>query len=193
LIRSAKVTRQTKETKVDVRVKLESVGRVKVATGVKFLDHVLTSFGTHSMTDIEARATGDLQHHIVEDVALSLGEALKRALAERSGIRRFGYAIVPMDDALALAAVDLVKRPYSVVELRLSRVMVEDAPREDLEHIFPSLATSMEATIHVKVLDGRNDHHKFEAAVKAFALAFREAISADPARARRPPSSKGVM
>ncbi len=193
MIRSAKVTRQTKETKVDVRVKLESVGRVKVATGVKFLDHVLTSFGTHSMTDIEARATGDLQHHIVEDVALSLGEALKRALAERSGIRRFGYAIVPMDDALALAAVDLVKRPYSVVELRLSRVMVEDAPREDLEHIFPSLATSMEATIHVKVLDGRNDHHKFEAAVKAFALAFREAISADPARARRPPSSKGVM
>ena len=141
MIRSAKVTRKTKETKVEVRVKLESVGRVSAATGVKFLDHMLTSFGTHSMTDIDARATGDLQHHIVEDVALSLGEALKGALADRGGIRRFGYAIVPMDDALALAAVDLVKRPYSVVDLQLSRVMVEDAPREDLEHIFPSLAT----------------------------------------------------
>jgi imidazoleglycerol-phosphate dehydratase len=193
LIRSARVKRQTKETKVDVKVRLENVGKVRAATGVKFLDHMLTSFGTHSMTDIEARATGDLQHHIVEDVALSVGEALKRALADRSGIRRFGYAIVPMDDALALAAIDLVKRPYSVVDLQLSRAMVEDAPREDLEHIFPSLATSMEATIHVKVLEGRNDHHKFEAAVKAFALAFRDAIASDPARARRPPSSKGVM
>ena len=193
MIRSAKVRRQTKETKIVVRVKLESGGKVKAATGVKFVDHILTSFGTHSMTDIEASATGDLQHHIVEDVALSLGEALRKALADRRGIRRFGYAIVPMDDALALAAVDLVKRPYSVVDLQLSRVMVEDAPREDLEHIFPSLATSMEATIHVRVLAGRNDHHKFEAAVKAFALAFRDAIAPDPARARRPPSSKGVM
>ncbi len=94
---------------------------------------------------------------------------------------------------LGLAAVDLVRRPYSVIDLQLTRAMVEDAPREDLEHIFPSLATAMEATIHIRVLEGRNDHHKFEAAVKAFALAFREAVAADPARARRPPTSKGVM
>jgi imidazoleglycerol phosphate dehydratase HisB len=191
--RSATVTRETKETKIVVGVTLAGTGAVKAVTGVKFLDHMLTSFATHSMTDINVRATGDLQHHTVEDVALTLGEALKRALGERNGIRRFGYAIVPMDDALALAAVDLVKRPYSAIALQLDRVMVEDAPREDLEHIFPSLATSMEATIHVKVLDGRNDHHKFEAAVKAFALAFREAVAPDPARARRPPTSKGVM
>jgi imidazoleglycerol-phosphate dehydratase len=145
------------------------------------------------MTDIEVRATGDLQHHIVEDVALALGEALKKALGDRGGIRRFGHAIVPMDEALALAAVDLVRRPYAVVDLQLGRVVLEDAPREDLEHIFPSLATAMEATIHIRVLAGRNDHHKFEAAVKAFALAFREATGPDAARAKRQPSSKGVM
>jgi imidazoleglycerol-phosphate dehydratase len=145
------------------------------------------------MTNMEVKARGDLQHHIVEDVALTLGEALNRALGDRSGIRRFGHAIVPMDEALALASVDLVRRPYSVIDLQLSRLVLEDAPREDLEHIFPSLATSMEATIHIRVLGGRNDHHKFEAAVKAFALAFRDAIARDPARAKGQPSSKGVM
>jgi imidazoleglycerol-phosphate dehydratase len=193
MTRSARIVRETRETRVSVRVALAGAGAVKAATGVKFLDHMLTSFATHSMTDLEVRARGDLQHHIVEDVALSLGEAINRALGDRAGIRRFGYAVVPMDDALALAAVDLVKRPYSVIDLQINRVMVEDAPREDLEHIFPSLATSMEATIHVRVLEGKNDHHKFEAAVKAFALAFRDAAAPDPARARRPPTSKGVM
>jgi imidazoleglycerol-phosphate dehydratase len=191
--RSATITRETKETKVTVRVTLAGTGDVKAVTGVKFLDHMLTSFATHSMTDMEIRATGDLEHHTVEDVALALGEAINNALGERNGIRRFGYAIVPMDDALALAAVDLVKRPYSAIDLKLNRVVLEDAPREDLEHIFPSLAVSMEATVHVKVLEGKNDHHKFEAAVKAFAIAFREAVAPDPARARRPPTSKGVM
>ncbi len=192
-MRMAKFKRETSETRVSVRVRLEGGGKPTVSTGVRFMDHMLTSLATHSMTDIAVSANGDLQHHVVEDVALALGEALNRALGERSGIRRFGYAVVPMDDALALAAIDLVKRPYSVIDLQLTRAMVEDAPREDLEHIFPSLATAMEATIHIRVLEGRNDHHKFEAAVKAFALAFREAVAADPARARRPPTSKGVM
>ncbi len=192
-MRTATLTRKTNETTIRVKVVLEGEGKVKAETGVKFLDHMLTSLATHSMTDIEVRATGDLQHHVVEDVALALGEALKKALGDRGGIRRFGHAIVPMDEALALAAVDLVRRPYAVVDLQLGRVVLEDAPREDLEHIFPSLATAMEATIHIRVLAGRNDHHKFEAAVKAFALAFREATAPDAARAKRQPSSKGVM
>jgi imidazoleglycerol-phosphate dehydratase len=192
-MRSAAITRRTKETTISIKVRLEGRGRVKAETGVKFLDHMLSSLATHSMTDLEVRATGDLQHHIVEDVALALGQALDKALGDRGGIRRFGCAIVPMDEALALAAVDLVRRPYSVIDLQLSRLVLEDTPREDLEHIFPSLATSIGATIHIRVLGGRNDHHKFEAAVKAFALAFREAIAPDPGRAKGQPSSKGVL
>jgi imidazoleglycerol-phosphate dehydratase len=194
-LRNAIVMRKTKETDITVEVNLDGSGRSESRTGIKFLDHMLDSLATHSLMDIKVKATGDLQHHLVEDVAITLGKALSQALADRRGIRRFGDAIVPMDDGLAMAAVDLVKRPYSAVELKLERVMLEDAPREDLEHFFTSIATALEATIHVKVLDGKNDHHKFEAAVKAFALSLREAVSDDPRRAelKGPPSSKGSM
>ena len=194
-MRSAKTTRKTKETDITVEVKLDGTGRSEPKTGIKFLDHMLDSMATHGLLDLKVKATGDLQHHMVEDVAITLGKALSQALGDRRGIRRFGDAIVPMDDGLALAAVDLVKRPYSAVDLRLERVMLEDAPREDLEHFFVSLATALEATVHIKVLDGKNDHHKFEAAVKAFALALREASSPDPRRSKLkgPPSSKGSM
>jgi len=194
-LRSAKITRKTKETDITVVVDLDGTGKSDPKTGIKFLDHMLDSLATHGLLNLKVRATGDLQHHMVEDVAITLGKALGQALGDRRGIRRFGDALVPMDDGLALAAVDLVKRPYSAVDLRLERVMLEDAPREDLEHFFGSLATALDATVHVKVLDGKNDHHKFEAAIKAFALALREAASADPRRAKLkgPPSSKGSM
>ena len=187
------ISRRSKETSVTVKVKLLGTGRSSVRTGVAFLDHVLDSLSTHSLVDIWVRARGDLQHHVVEDVALSLGKAMSKALGDRSGIRRFGYAIVPMDDALALAAVDLVRRPYSVVELGIERPMLEDAAREDLEHFFGSVATAMEVTLHIKVLRGRNDHHKFEAATKAFALSLRDALRPDSEREGRLPSSKGLM
>jgi imidazoleglycerol-phosphate dehydratase len=196
LKRSAEVNRKTKETDISVRVSLDDgTGKPDAKTGVGFLDHMIDSLATHSLIDITVRAKGDLQHHVVEDVAITLGKAIGKALGDRVGIRRFGDAIVPMDDGLALAAVDLVKRPYSAVDLKLERVMLEDAPREDLEHFFGSMAQALEATVHVKVLDGSNDHHKFEAAVKAFALALREAVAVDPRRAKikAPPSSKGSM
>jgi imidazoleglycerol-phosphate dehydratase len=194
-LRSAKISRETKETDIVVEVNLEGSGKSAMGTGVKFLDHMLDSLATHALLDLKVKATGDLQHHLVEDVAITVGKALSKALGDRRGIRRFGDAVVPMDDGLALAAVDLVKRPYSAVDLRLERVMLEDAPREDLEHFFGSLATALEATVHIKVLDGKNDHHKFEAAVKAFALSLREAAAEDPRRAKLkgPPSSKGSM
>lgn len=193
--RSAEVARKTKETDVVVRVTVEGTGRADAKTGIGFLDHMLHSMSTHSLIDLSVKAKGDLQHHIVEDVAITLGKAMGKALGDRTGIRRFGDALVPMDDALALGAIDLVKRPYSVLDLRLERVMIEDAPREDLEHFFASLAQSMEATVHLRVIEGSNDHHKFEAAVKAFALALREATALDPRRAKTkgPPSSKGSM
>jgi imidazoleglycerol-phosphate dehydratase len=194
-MRSAKITRKTKETNITVSVGLDGTGKAEAKTGVAFLDHMIHSLATHSMMDVTVIAKGDLQHHTVEDVAITLGKAIGTALGDRAGIRRFGDAIVPMDDALALAAVDLVKRPYSVLDLKLERVMLEDAPREDLEHFFGSLAQALEATVHVKVLEGSNDHHKFEAAIKAFALALKEAIAQDPRRAKLkgPPSSKGSM
>ncbi len=193
-MRTAKLKRKTKETDISIEVDVDGKGRSEAKTGVKFLDHMLDSLATHSLMDITVRAEGDLQHHLVEDVAITLGKTIGEALGDRAGIHRFGDAIVPMDDSLALAAVDLVRRPYSAVDLRLERVMLEDAPREDLEHFFGSLAVALEATIHVKVLDGRNDHHKFEAAVKAFALSLREAVGTDPRRAvKAPPSSKGSM
>jgi len=193
--RSAEVTRKTKETDITVSVNLDGTGRAEAKTGVAFLDHMLHSLATHSLIDVTVKAKGDLQHHTVEDVAITLGKAIDKALGDRVGIRRFGDAIVPMDDALALASVDLVKRPYSVLDLKLERVMLEDAPKEDLEHFFASIAQALGATVHVKVLEGSNDHHKFEAAVKAFALALREAAAPDPRRAkmREPPSSKGSM
>ena len=194
-MRTAKLTRKTKETDISIEIKIDGKGKSDAKTGVKFLDHMLDSLATHSLIDVTVRADGDLQHHLVEDVAITLGKTIGKALGDRAGIRRFGDAIVPMDDSLALAAIDLVRRPYSAVNMRLERVTLEDAPREDLEHFFGTLAVALEATIHVKVLDGKNDHHKFEAAVKAFALALREAVSMDPRRAaiKAPPSSKGSM
>ncbi len=192
-MRKAQVRKKTRETQVEVSVDLDGRGASVCATGVKFLDHILDSFATHSLVDLSVSAEGDLQHHIVEDVALALGAALSEALSDRAGIARFGEAIVPMDDALVLVSIDLVRRPYASIQLGLERVMVEDAPREDLEHFFQSLATSLGSTVHVKVLDGKNDHHKFEAAVKGVALAFRRAATPDPRRSGKQPSSKGAM
>jgi len=192
-MRTAQIERKTKETELQIKVSLDGRGNSENKTGVHFLDHLLDAFATHSLIDLDVKAEGDLQHHIVEDVALALGSALNKALGDRTGINRFGHAIVPMDDALALAAVDLVRRPFASIKLELKRVTLEDIHREDLEHFLPSLSTSLEATVHVKVLEGHNDHHKVEAAFKAFAQAFRTAIAQDPRRLNQLPSSKGMM
>jgi imidazoleglycerol-phosphate dehydratase len=192
-LRVAEIERKTKETRIRVKVTLDGKGVSDVRTGVKFLDHMLSSLATHSLIDLEVEAEGDLRHHIVEDVALVLGQALNKSLGNRAGILRFGHAIIPMDDALVIGAIDLVKRPFSSIQLQIRRTMVEDAPKEDLEHFFPSLATTLEATIHLKAFEGSNDHHKFEGAVKAFALALRDAITLDSRRPKKLPSSKGMM
>jgi len=192
-LRSADIRRKTRETSIEVHVEVDGSGTSDSRTGVKFLDHMLDSFATHSLIDLKVRAKGDLQHHLVEDVALAFGSALSSALGDRAGIARFGSATIPMDEALAMASVDLVKRPYSSVQLGLERVTVEDAPREDLEHFFQSLIASLGSTVHVRVLDGRNDHHRYEAAIKALAVAFRAAATPDERRAKKTPSSKGKM
>jgi imidazoleglycerol-phosphate dehydratase len=191
-MRIEEVFRKTKETEVKVKVNLDGEGKVAVATGVPFLDHLLTSLGTHSLIDIDASVKGDLVHHSVEDLAIGLGEALSKALGTREGITRFGSAAVPMDCSLALAAVDLVKRPYFKVDLKLRGKKVEEMPCEDIVHFFESLAMSLCANIHVYVEYGSNDHHKAEAATKALALSLRQAVTVDPRR-KGVPSSKGAM
>ena len=191
-LREAIVTRKTKETNIIVKVQLEGSGNVKVNTSIKFLDHLVTSFATHSLIDIQIEATGDLVHHIAEDVALTLGEAINKALGDRKGIKRFGFAIIPMDDALAYSAVDLVKRPFQVAELKIDKEGIEDMPAEDIYHFIQSFSQSLQANIHVIVKYGNNDHHKVESAIKCIALAIRNAISTDSNRTGTP-SSKGVM
>ena len=192
--RTAEIETKTKETTIRVSVDIDGIGKSSVSTGTKFLDHMIAGFSTHSLIDVEIRARGDLQHHIVEDTALALGKALSKALGERKGIVRFGSSYAPMDEALAFASVDLVKRKYYVsngVEFR--RNMIEDIPKEDLQHFFRSLCDSLECTMHLKIEYGANDHHGAEACFKALALALRSAASPDPRRAGVLPSSKGKM
>ena len=191
-MRKDEVYRKTRETEVNVKVNLDGEGLADANTGVSFLDHMITSLATHSMIDITAMVKGDLRHHAVEDLAIGLGEALNKALGSREGITRFGSAAAPMDCSLAFAAVDLVKRPYFKIDLKLRGKKVEDMPTEDINHFFETLATSLCANVHVFVQYGSNDHHKAEAAIKALALSLRQAIAVDPRR-KGVPSSKGVI
>lgn len=191
-MRTQEVYRKTKETEVKVQVNLDGEGKAAMETGIPFLDHILTSLATHSLIDISASVKGDLVHHSVEDLALGLGEALNKALGSREGIVRFGSAAAPMDCSLALAAVDLVKRPYFKIDLKLKGKKVEEMPTEDIVHFFESLTSSLGSNIHVYVQYGANDHHKAEAAIKALALSLRQAVAIDPRR-KGVPSSKGAM
>lgn len=142
-MRLGEIVRETKETNISAKVNIDGIGESNVKTTVKFLDHIVTSLSTHSLIDIEIDATGDLIHHIAEDVAIVLGEALSRGLGERAGITRFGSALVPMDDSLAFASVDLVKRPYSVIDLKIDKEGIEDMVGEDIVHFLQSLSTSL--------------------------------------------------
>jgi imidazoleglycerol-phosphate dehydratase len=191
-MRTEEVYRKTRETEVTVKVNLDGEGKADVNTGVSFLDHMVTSFSTHSLIDVTAKVKGDLKHHAVEDLAICLGEALNKALGTRDGITRFGYAAAPMDCSLAFAAVDLVKRPYFKIDLKLKGKKIEDIATEDVNHFFESFATSLAANVHVFTQYGSNDHHKAEAAVKALALSLRQAVAFDPRR-KGVPSSKGVI
>lgn len=191
-MRCEEVYRKTKETEVKVKVNLDGEGKAKIDTPVPFLSHMLTSLATHSLIDIEASVQGDLIHHMVEDIALGLGEALNKALGSREGIARFGNAAAPMDCSLAFCAVDLVKRPYHKIDLKLRGKKVEDMPTEDIVHFYESLTQALQANVHMFIAYGNNDHHKAEAATKALALSLRQAISLD-LRRKGVPSSKGVI
>jgi len=191
--READVKRKTTEVDIALSVNVDGTGKGEVDTGVKFLDHMLLTLAKHSLINLRVKAVGDLVHHLAEDVALVLGEALGKALGEKRGIRRFGYALVPMDDSLARAVVDLGGRPYTHVKLTLSLTETEGVKAEDIEHFFLSLGDALRANIHVEVLYGSNDHHKIESALKALALSIRDAVKVEPRIAGETPSTKGVL
>lgn len=173
-------------------VEIDGSGESIVKSGVPLVDHLIVTLATHSLMNIQVEAAGDLVHHVVEDAAIVLGAAISEALGNRNGIMRFGYALVPMDEALAIASVDLVRRSSSSVDLKITGPHIEEVPSQDLTHFLSSLATSLEATLHVGVQYGENDHHKVEAAFKALALSLRQACTVD-ARRSGPPSSKGAL
>ncbi len=194
--RSARAERATGETRVLAEVDLDGSGRADVATGVPFLDHMLAQLGRHGLLDLSVRATGDTEvdaHHTVEDTAITLGEALRRALGDRAGIRRFGDAHVPLDEALVRAAVDLAGRPYVVHREPVGMAPLIGTYDTTLtRHFFESLGASAAICLHLEVLAGRNPHHIVEAQFKAFARALRAAAEPDP-RCSGVPSTKGVL
>jgi len=191
-VRISEVSRKTRETEIFVKVNLDATGKAEVDTGVAFLNHLITALASHSLINMVVRVKGDLKHHIVEDVAICLGEALRKALGDCEGIVRFGFAVVPMDCSLVFSAVDLVKRPYAKIDLKFKGKKIEDMRCEDIYHFLETLAFSMQANIHVWTQYGANDHHKAEAAFKALALSLRQATAIDPRR-KGIPSSKGVL
>lgn len=192
--RNATCLRETTETRIEGRLILDGGGEADVRTGLPFLDHMLTALCRHARLDLFLRCEGDLQvddHHSVEDCALVLGELISRALGTRAGIARFGDAHAPLDEALARVALDLSGRPGAFVDLRLSRESIGGVATENLGHFFRSLATAARLTVHLDVLRGENDHHKTEAAFKAFALALRQALFVGDSSSV--PSTKGVL
>ena len=193
-IRKAKIKRETKETSVSVSLDLDGSGKTSVDTGISFLDHLITSFGKHAMLDlaVNAKSKDKIEHHLIEDAAIAIGLSIDKALGSRTSITRFSYASVPMDESLAEASLDLVKRPYSKITLLVKRNNVEGISKEDIQHFFQSLTQNLNSCVHVTVKYGDNDHHKIEAAIKSLAVAIRNASLKDK-KQKGIPSTKGAM
>ena len=194
--RRATITRETSETSVTVEINLDGHGSYRIQTGNSMLDHLLAQLATHGLLDITVRARGDAlpdAHHLVEDVAIALGRALRQAVGEGRGIRRMGSALVPLDETLAHVAVDVGGRGYAVVETRLEGARVGDLPGELIQHFLERLALDGALTLHAKVLAGADPHHRAEALFKALARALRAALEIDPRAAAAVPSTKGTV
>lgn len=194
--RSAQVARNTKETRIAVELNLDGKGRYEVRTGIRFFDHMLESFARHGAFDLILRAEGDLdvdQHHTVEDCGIALGQAFAAALGDKVGILRAGYFLMPMDEALAAAAVDLSGRPALVYEARTRFRLVGDLQAELLHDFFDGFAAHCGANVHLKVLYGRSSHHRIEALFKCWAKAMRFACARDERLKDQLPSTKGLL
>src|SRR5687767_2253158 len=194
--RTAKVSRATKETKVRVALDLDGGGKSACRTGVGFFDHMLDLLARHSLIDLTVHAEGDLQvdaHHTVEDVGIVIGQAIEKAVGDKRGVYRYGWAIVPMDESLASVAVDLSGRPAFVFNVSFTGPLIGNFPVELVEEFFKSIATNAKMNLHVNVPYGTNNHHIAEAIFKALARALRQAVEIDPRRADDVPSTKGSL
>jgi imidazoleglycerol-phosphate dehydratase len=195
-VRQATIKRDTKETQIQGTLKIEGKGRYEISTGIRFFDHMLDLFARHGGFDLTLTCKGDLdvdQHHTVEDVGIVLGEAVLRALGDRKGINRAGYFVMPMDETLAVVAIDLGGRPHAKVDLKVKVRMVGDLQSELVHDFFDGFAIGARANVHAKVLYGRSSHHHIEAVFKAFARALRVACAKDARLAKMLPSTKGLL
>jgi len=194
--RTAKIDRKTQETNVKLRLNLDGRGTSRVSTGIRFLDHMLDLVARHGAFDLTIEATGDLdvdQHHTVEDTGIALGEAVAKAIGDKRGILRAGYFLMPMDETLAAAAIDLSGRPHCVVTGKISAKRVGDFQTELTEDFFQGFAQAARANVHLRVVYGRSSHHQVEALFKAFARALRFAVSRDKRLRNVLPSTKGLL
>ena len=195
-MRRAVITRKTTETQISLTLTLDGKGKYAISTGIRFFDHMLELLTRHGGFDLRLQATGDLdvdQHHTVEDVGIALGEAVSKALGDRRGINRAGYFVMPMDETLGVAAIDLSGRVHAVTDLRLKVRRVGDLEADLVHDFFDGFAQGARANVHVKVLYGRSSHHQIEALFKAFARALRYACSKDKRLSRVLPSTKELL
>ena len=196
-MRRGRIDRRTTETRIQLSLNLDGKGMYTVSTGIRFFDHMLELFARHGGFDLTLKALGDLDvdaHHTVEDVGIALGEAVLQAVGNKKGINRAGYFLMPMDETLAIAAIDLSGRPFPVVDLaKVRATQVGDLPVELVQDFFEGFANAARANVHVKVLYGRSSHHQIEAVFKAFARALRVACAKDKRLATMLPSTKGLL
>ena len=181
--RVSKISRKTKETDITIEIDLDGTGKADVTTGIGFLDHMLDSFARHGLFDLKVRAVGDIHvdsHHLIEDTGIVLGEAIREAVGDKKGIKRYGYFILPMDDALVLSAVDLSDRPYLVFDVRFSTPSMGDYDTQMVREFFYAVSYSARMNLHLRQLSGDNDHHICEACYKSFAKALMGAVEKNP-------------
>lgn len=195
-MRTASISRNTKETEIAVEVNLDGSGQYEISTGIGFLDHMIEQFSRHSLIDIKCHIKGDLhvdQHHTAEDSAIAIGQAISKALGDKAGIMRYGSAYSPMDETLSRVALDISGRPYFVWKAGFTQERLGEMDTELFEHWFHSIADSVGLTLHIELLYGKNNHHIAESIYKGFARAMRAAVEIDPRKGGAIPSTKGIL
>jgi imidazoleglycerol-phosphate dehydratase len=186
--------RRTKETTIDLNVNLDGIGKSDIKTSIPFLDHLLNSFATYSNIDIQliADSKDKIKHHLIEDIGIVLGQAINKALGSREKITRFGHALIPMDESLSKVVIDLIKRSYYYIDLKIEREYIENVSKEDILHFIQSFVSNLNCCIHIVVEYGTNDHHKLESTIKAFSMALKIAMKIHPEN-KEMPTTKGMM
>lgn len=192
--RIAHLERRTTEVSIKAEVNLDGSGKSNIKSNIPFLDHLINSFARYSKIDINlvSNSEDQINHHLIEDIGIVLGQTIDKALGERERISRFGHSLIPMDESISKFAVDLIKRPYYHIDLKLERELIENISKEDIIHFFQSFVSNLNCCVHIVVEYGTNDHHKIEATMKAFAIALKTAMKIYPTNEEKP-STKGMM